>query len=105
MQPGRIAFIAAMLCGACAVPAQAATIHVTIDKMLFSPAQVNAKVGDTIEWTNKDFLQHSATAADKSWDVVLPQNKTGHIVVKAPGTIDYICKYHPNMKGKIIVAP
>ena len=105
MQPGRFALIAAVLCTFCAVPVQAETVHVTIDKMQFMPAQVNAKVGDTIEWTNKDFVQHSATAVDKSWDIVLPTKKSGHIVVKKAGTIDYFCKYHPNMKGKITVAP
>jgi plastocyanin len=104
MRPGWIAFVG-LFCVLGAIPAPAATVRVTMDKMAFSPAEVTAKVGDTIEWINKDFLQHSATAADKSWDVVLPQNKTGHIVVKAPGTIDYFCKYHPNMKGKITVTP
>ena len=44
-----------------ASPALAATIEVTIDKLVFSPASVQAQVGDTIEWTNKDVFAHTAT--------------------------------------------
>ncbi|RUT97296.1 amicyanin, partial [Mesorhizobium sp. M7A.T.Ca.TU.009.01.3.2] len=38
------------------VPARAETIQVIIDRLVFSPATVEAKVGDTIEWVNKDVL-------------------------------------------------
>ena len=45
-----------------AVPANAATIQVTIDKLVFSPVEVKAKVGDTVTWINKDIVVHTATA-------------------------------------------
>src|SRR3954467_6886815 len=102
MQPGRIAIIG-LLCVLSAVPAQTATITVVIDKLVNIPAEVTAKVGDTIEWDNKDFLQHTATAKDGSWNVLLPPNKKGSIVVNKAGTFDYFCNFHPNMKGKITV--
>jgi plastocyanin len=50
-------------------------------------------------------VQHTATANDKSFDVLLPAHKKGSIVVSKPGTIDYYCRFHPNMKGKITVTP
>ena len=106
MQPGRIVFIAAALCGVvCAVPARADTIKVEIKNLVFTPAEVTAKVGDTIVWDNKDILQHTATATDKTFDVLLPPGKTGSTVVTKAGTFDYFCKFHPNMKGKVIVTP
>jgi plastocyanin len=105
MQSGRIAGIALGLCVAGVVPAHAETVQIVMDKMVFMPAEATAKVGDTIEWINRDFLQHSATANDHSFDIVLAPRKSGHIVVNKPGDIDYICKYHPNMKGRIKVAP
>ena len=106
MQPGRIALIAAALCGVvCAVPARAGTIKVDVQNLVFSPAEVTAKLGDTIVWTNKDVLQHTATATDKSFDVMLPPGKTGSTVVTKVGTFDYFCKFHPNMKGKVTVTP
>jgi plastocyanin len=86
-----------------AFSAQAETVTVTVDKMAFSPAEINAKVGDTIEWVNKDTFAHTATVKG-GWEVMLPVKKSGSIVVDKAGTIDYICRFHPNMKGKITVA-
>ncbi|HZL31427.1 MAG TPA: cupredoxin family copper-binding protein [Pseudolabrys sp.] len=88
------------------VPVHAATIQVTIDKLVYTPAEVTAKVGDTIEWINKDILAHTATAkAGDKWNVVIAPAKTGRLVLKQAGTVDYFCQYHPNMKGRIVVTP
>lgn len=92
---------AALVCAA--VPARAETITVTIEKLVFSPAQVTAHVGDTIVWDNKDFVPHSATARDHQWDIMIPAHQTGEVVLRKAGTIDYFCKVHPNMKGQITV--
>jgi len=81
----------------------AATIEITIDKMAFSPAAIEAKVGDTIEWINKDAFVHTATVKG-GWEVMLPVKKSGSIVVDKAGTFDYYCRLHPNMKGRITVA-
>ena len=106
MRPGRIALIAAVLCGAlCAVPAQAETIKVEIKNLIFGPVEVKARVGDTIVWDNQDVFAHTATATDKSFEVMLPPKKSGSLTVKKAGTFDYFCKFHPNMKGKVIVTP
>jgi plastocyanin len=66
---------------------------------------VNAKVGDTVEWINKDPYAHTATARNGDWDVMIGPKKTARLVLKKPGTVDYYCKFHPNMKGKLIIAP
>jgi plastocyanin len=93
------------LCWLGSVSAHAETITVTIDKLVFSPAEVKAKVGDTIVWDNKDILAHTATASNKDWDVMIGPNKTGTLVIKKAGDVAYFCKFHPNMKGRIVVAP
>lgn len=105
MRPGRTALLAIALCGFAAVPAQAATIDVVMQNLVVKPVEVAAKVGDTIRWDNKDFVAHTATATDKSFDVMLPPGKTGRTVVTKVGTFDYFCKFHPNMKGKVTVTP
>ena len=87
-----------------ASPAFAATIEITIDKLVFSPANVQAKVGDTIEWTNKDIFAHTATVKG-GWDVMIPAKSTGKVTLKAAGAVDYFCSFHPNMKGHVEVAP
>jgi plastocyanin len=105
MTPRWICLAAVALSGLISVSAQAATIQVTIDKLVFVPAEVTAKVGDTVEWVNKDILAHTATAANDDWNVAIAPKQTARLVVKKPGTVDYFCKYHPNMKGRVVVTP
>jgi plastocyanin len=95
---------AALALALMAAPADAATIEVTITQLVFSPAQVSAKAGDTVEWVNKDFVAHTATARDKSFDVTIPANGKRSLTVTTVGTIDYYCRFHPMMKGQIQVA-
>ncbi|WP_217577609.1 cupredoxin family copper-binding protein [Mesorhizobium sp. GbtcB19] len=95
---------AALALALSASPAFAATIEVTIDKLVFSPASVQAKVGDTIEWTNKDILAHTATVKG-GWDVTIPAKSKGKVTLKSAGAVDYFCRFHPNMKGHVEVTP
>jgi plastocyanin len=87
-----------------AVPAHAETIRVTINKLVFSPAEVNAKVGDTIEWVNRDVLAHTATVVG-DWDVTIAAGAMARVVLRKAGSVEYYCRYHPNMKGRITIAP
>lgn len=86
------------------IPAQAETIRVTIDKLVFAPANISAKVGDTVEWVNHDVLAHTATVKGE-WDVMIPPKKTVSLVLRKAGDVAYFCRFHPNMKGRIAVAP
>lgn len=106
MMPGWKLPISFALVGAISVPAYAETIQITIDKLVYAPAEVTAKVGDTVEWINKDILAHTVTAkAGDSWNVVIAPAKTGRVALKQPGTVDYFCQYHPNMKGHVVIVP
>jgi plastocyanin len=91
--------------GLLSVSAQAKTIQVNVENLAFTPAEVSAELGDTVEWINKDMFAHSATASNGDWDVNLPPHQTGRMVLKKPGEIDYFCKFHPNMKGRVMVKP
>jgi plastocyanin len=106
MQPGRFRLIAAVLIlGAIAVPAHAATIQIVMENMEISPADASAKVGDTIEWINKDVLVHTATARNGDFDVTMPPKKTTTLVLKKAGSVDFFCRFHPNMKATLRVEP
>lgn len=87
------------------VSAHAATIEITINDLVFSPADAKAEVGDTIVWINKDIFAHTATARNGDWDVAVPPKKSVNLILKKAGSIDYYCRYHPNMKGTIVIAP
>jgi plastocyanin len=104
MMLGRQVMLALAL-AAIAVPAQAATIQIVMQDLVFAPTEVSAKVGDTIEWVNKDVFAHTATARDGDFDVNLPPKKTVTSMLSKAGTIEYYCRYHPNMKAVLKIAP
>ncbi|PJG50673.1 amicyanin [Bradyrhizobium forestalis] len=106
MMPGRLASIAlAVVLLSMVVPARATTIRITMENLVISPAEMSAKVGDTIEWINKDVFAHTATSDNGDFDVNLPPKKSATFVLKKAGAIDYYCRYHPNMKATLKVAP
>ncbi len=85
--------------------AAGASHRVVVKAAAYDPEQVKAHVGDVVEWENQDIVAHTATASDKSWDVSIMPGQSGRVVVKTPGTFSYICRYHPNMKGELLVEP
>jgi plastocyanin len=97
--------VAALLFGTMAVPAQAETIQITMTNLVVAPSEVSAKVGDTIEWINNDVLAHTATARNGDFDVMMPPKKTVTSVLKKAGTVEYYCRFHPNMKAVLKIAP
>ena len=105
MAPGRIVAIAAALTLVMSVSADAATIQITMQDLVISPAEASAKVGDTIEWINKDIFAHTATARNGDWDVTIPPKKTVTSVLNKAGTVEYYCRFHPNMKATLVIAP
>ena len=98
-------FMLAFVLGIIAVPAHAATIQVVIEKLTFAPTEISAKVGDTIEWVNNDVFAHTATARNGDFDVMQPPKKTVTSVLKKAGTVEYYCRFHPNMKAVLKIAP
>jgi plastocyanin len=82
---------------------EAEVIRVEVNKLTYSPNQVSAHVGDRIEWVSKDFVIHTVTAKNADWDATIPAGKSKSVVLTHPGTIDYYCRFHPNMSGRIIV--
>jgi plastocyanin len=105
MTPRWILPLVAGLAAAISVSAHGATIQIEMENLVFSPAQGSAMVGDTVEWINKDVFAHTATARNGDWDVTLPPKKAATWVLKKAGTVDYYCRFHPNMKATLIVAP
>jgi plastocyanin len=89
-------------------PAAAAAgdvVKVGMKDIKFVPADVTAKVGQKIEWTNTDTPPHNVTAkdgADFASDTLNPGDKFDYTPTKA-GKIDYVCTIHPGQSGTITV--
>jgi plastocyanin len=105
MTPRWILPIVAALALGMSVSAHAATIQITMENLVISPAETTAKVGDTVELINKDVLAHTATARNGDFDVAMPPKKTVSYVLKKAGTVEYYCRFHPNMKATLTIAP
>ena len=104
--------------------AEGATVEVSMrqaPKMIFLPASVTIKAGDTVKWTNPYNITHTVTfdpaQAQTASDVVLPagvapfgsadieEEGTFSHTFTAKGTYKYVCKYHEamGMVGTVIV--
>ena len=105
MTPRWVLLIVTALMLRASVSAHAATIQITMENLVISPAETSAKVGDTIELINKDVFAHTATARNGDFDVTMPPSKTMTLVLKKAGTVDYYCRFHPNMKATLVVEP
>ena len=85
--------------------AAAPQTHVIVmAKMKFGPAPAKLRPGDVILWVNRDPVRHTATATDKSFDVDVPAGAAKRMVVRKSGSIAYVCKYHPSMRGVLRVS-
>lgn len=83
----------------------AAEYTVVVSDMKFGPVPAELHTGDTIVWQNDDIFRHTATARDGSFNVDLPAKASATMVVGAPGSVDFFCKFHPGMTGTLVIAP
>jgi len=72
--------------------------------MAFSPNRLLVSAGATVEWTNRDPVEHSVTADDGSWDSgsIAPGGTWRHTFT-TPGTYAFHCTPHPYMTGAVVV--
>jgi plastocyanin len=88
--------------GATAAPAT--TVRVAITDFAFEPAVVKVAPGTKVVFENRDDTDHTATAADGSFNSgTIERGKEMEVVVNAAGPHDYRCSFHPFMKAVIEV--
>src|SRR3954451_3578464 len=88
----------------------AASDTVTISDFQFSPATVNATVGDTIVWIWTGPTVHTTTSTTvpsgaSAWDsnIMDAANAIFSYKLTTAGAYSYFCAIHPNMLGTINV--
>jgi predicted secreted protein with PEFG-CTERM motif len=118
--------VAAFLVAALAFPSQAAfaaTVNVDIvpgalskSTDAYSPNPVQANVGDTVVWTNKDSTIHTNLSGDPTNGAtgdfggttdnptIIPPNGTMEYTFEEAGEFPFWCNLHPAMIGSVIVA-
>ncbi|SCY68736.1 Plastocyanin [Paenibacillus polysaccharolyticus] len=80
------------------------TYVIEISDFAFQTAELKIKVGDRVEFVNKDQVEHSVVAEDDSFDTgLLGEGEKSVVTFKKAGEINYHCGPHPSMKGVIKV--
>jgi plastocyanin len=102
---GLLGGLLALGCGGgspAAAAARAVTHRIQIQGFVFEPADVAAAPGDTVVWTNLDFVPHTVTEDGGRWDSgSIGPNESWRLVVRAADT--YHCTFHPNMQGRLSI--
>ena len=82
---------------------QAAAVE--ISGFAFHPATVTVQAGAKVTWTNSDKAPHTATGVGgTSFDTgTLERGQSGTVTLAEPGTYRYFCRFHPFMRGTIVV--
>ena len=76
--------------------------HVAMKNMKFSPTTIEIKKGETVEWKNDDITPHTATSGTFDSASIAPEASWRHTFTET-GSVSYICTFHPEMKGTVIV--
>ena len=77
-------------------------VHVAMKNMKFSPATIEIKKGDTVEWKNDDITPHTATSATFDSGSIASDAAWRHTFRQA-GSFPYACTFHPDMKATVVV--
>jgi plastocyanin len=91
--------------GRAAAPGPGSHLHtVQITGFEFAPATLEVHVGDVVEWKNADPVAHTATAGDHTFDTgQIDGGAASRVVARGKGRFAYSCRYHPEMKGTLVV--
>jgi len=95
-----------ILCLAASWPAGAAESQVLIRNFMFEPMGVTIRVGDTVNWVNRDDEPHTVVADSGLFrSGGLDTDMTFAFRFDRPGTYHVICSLHPEMTATIEVMP
>lgn len=89
--------------GAFAVAQTPAVHEVTIANMAFAPTPIEIAAGDTVRFTNTDHATHNVVVTGGDRSRAFRNGESIEMTFADPGTYDYICSFHRNMSGQVIV--
>ncbi|MDQ3853146.1 MAG: hypothetical protein M3299_09960, partial [Thermoproteota archaeon] len=71
----------------------------------YIPVAARVSEGDIITWENHDFIPHTATASDGSFDTdVVLSGGSFSITAQGKGVKPYFCEIHPWMQGIVMIS-
>ena len=106
-----LAFVGAIAIGTCTAQPdrdlmKARSHQMDIAGLAFAPVHLDAKVGDTLIWTNRDVVPHTVTGAAVDWESgEMAMGAEFTIVLDSAGEHAYLCRFHPGMQASVTVQP
>ena len=76
---------------------------IAIDGTRYELPTVTVARGTTVTWENRDPFPHTVTDAGKFDSGSIAPGSRWRYVANKPGTYEYICTFHPNMHGVLVV--
>jgi plastocyanin len=82
-----------------------AAARVTIKSLKYSQDTIQIKKGETVEWVNDDLTPHTVTSdsGDELNSGSIDVGAAWRHTFNQPGTFAYVCTFHREMKGSVIV--
>jgi plastocyanin len=82
----------------------ATTTSVRIEGFEFRPRTITVTKGTRVTWRNRDAANHTVTFEKRPGDLGnVDEGKRLSARFQHAGRYAYVCQYHPNMRGTIVV--
>ncbi|MCA9860190.1 MAG: cupredoxin domain-containing protein, partial [Thermomicrobiales bacterium] len=81
-----------------------ATVEISIIDFAFEQASITVAPGTTIVWTNNGVAPHTVSGLPEESGTLEPGQSFSFTFDEA-GTYGYLCAFHPQMAGQVIVDP
>lgn len=85
-------------------------VMVTIQNYSFRPSVVRVRQDGRVTWVNQDAVAHTASAplpgqvtTEGAWELVMQPGQSASRRFMIPGRYDYYCRFHPTMRGTVVV--
>lgn len=80
------------------------SVRAEIRMIAFQPAEIRIRAGQSVEWINRDPIQHTVTGRDGKWgSELLNEGQRFRQRFATPGRYPYYCLPHPQMTGVVVV--
>ncbi len=79
------------------------SVTVRINGMRFEPSNITIEPGTTVTWIHNGNMPHTVSGTDGLQSKTMYQGQRFSHTFDEAGSFDYICDFHPSMKGSVVV--
>jgi plastocyanin len=99
-----VAVLALLAAGAPLAIAEPPALQFQIQGLQFVPTELTVPVGSTVTWINRDPDTHAVASLTRLFrSTALDTGASFSFKFEKPGTYQFACSFHPQMRGTVIV--